>query len=52
MLQSLIEYETFELCELPVRRKAIGWRWVFTIKSDDTFKATLVTKGYHEKDLT
>lgn len=51
-MESLIKYETFELCELPVGRKPLGCRWVFTVKSDNTFKARLVTKGYHEiKDI-
>lgn len=47
-MASLHEFETFELCELPRGRKALGCRWVFTVKGDNTYKARLVVKGFSE----
>lgn len=48
-LNSLMSYQTFEICSLPHGRKPLACRWVFTIKSDDVYKARLVVKGFSEK---
>jgi transposase InsO family protein len=52
--QSLMENETWELVPLPPDRKAIGSRWVFTIKyradgSIERYKARFVAKGYAQQ---
>jgi len=45
---SLIENDTFTLCDLPPDRKHIGTKWVFKIKKDGKYKARLVAKGYSQ----
>ena len=50
-ISALMKNETWEKCELPKGKKAIGCKWVFTIKyhADGTierYKARLVAKGY------
>ena len=42
---------TWEKCKIPDGKKAVGFRWVFTIKrrpdgSIEIYKAQLVAKGY------
>ena len=49
--QSLLENETWELVELPARRKSISCKWVFKVRHDETgkverFKGRLVAKGF------
>jgi hypothetical protein len=51
---SLMENETWELCELPKDRKAIKNKWVFKTKRDadgnvERYKARLVIKGCSQK---
>src|ERR1700754_2397550 len=53
-IQTLLDNGTWELATLPPGRKAIGCRWVFTIKhkSDGTFdrlKGRLVAKGFSQR---
>ena len=36
---SLIEHNTWELCELPVGKKVIGWKWVLKVKYQENGKA-------------
>lgn len=52
---SLMENNTWTLCELPKDRKAIGNKWVFKVKyrsdgSIEKFKARLVAKGYSQQE--
>ena len=51
-LRSLKENNTFELTNLPPGRKAIGGKWVYTVKTgvDDNqiFKARYVAKGFSQ----
>ena len=54
-LSSLEQHKTWEVCELPAGRKAIGCKWVFKIKQKqdgtvDRFKARLVAKGYSQQE--
>src|SRR6201986_1265917 len=53
-IQTLIDNGTWELALLPPGRKAIGCRWVFTIKrksdgSFDRLKGRLVAKGFSQR---
>ena len=48
---SLQEHETWELCDLPPGRKAVGSKWVFKIKyredgTVDRYKCRLVAQGF------
>ena len=50
-MDALIDNGTWDLVHLPARKKAIGCRWVFTVKvnpdgSIARLKAHLVAKGY------
>jgi len=54
-LSSLEEHKTWEVCDLPEGRKAIGCKWIFKIKQRqdgtvDRFKARLVVKGYSQQE--
>lgn len=51
---SLKKNRTWELCELPKDRKAIGCKWTFKAKTDSNgnvarFKARLVAQGFSQK---
>lgn len=53
-IDSLKKNNTWELCDLPKDRKAIGCKWIYTIKTDENgeierFKARLVAQGYTQK---
>ena len=48
---SLIEHNTWELCELPAGKKVIGWKWVLKVKYQengevDRYKCRLVAQGF------
>ena len=50
-MDALAENGTWEICDLPSRKRHFGCKWVFTIKrkADGTverYKARLVAKGY------
>ena len=53
--ESLSKNKTWELTELPKRKKPIGCKWVFKKKKAvsekewERFKARLVVKGYSQK---
>lgn len=52
-LAQLEEYGTWEICDLPLGRKSIGSRWVFTKKFDENgnlsrYKARLVAQGFSQ----
>jgi hypothetical protein len=55
-MQSLYKNQTWEVVQLPKRKKAIGCKWVYTKKKGSTvqdvicFKARLVAKGYAQKE--
>lgn len=53
-MESLEENGTWELCELPKDKKAIGSKWIFKVKPDSdghikSFKARLVAQGFSQK---
>ena len=53
-LDSIEKNGTWELCELPKGKNAIGSKWVYKTKgksygSIDRYKARLVVKGYAQK---
>ena len=52
-MNSLRDDNTFTLTALPEGKKAVGGRWVFTIKSNadgsDKYKARYVAKGYSQE---
>jgi hypothetical protein len=52
--ESLLENDTWELCELPERKKLIDTKWVFKTKRDNDgnvvrHKARLVAKGFVQR---
>lgn len=51
-INSLKENDTFTLCTLPKGKRAVGGRWVFTVKESpdqsEIFKARYVAKGYSQ----
>ncbi|KAL0339353.1 UNVERIFIED_CONTAM: Retrovirus-related Pol polyprotein from transposon RE2 [Sesamum angustifolium] len=52
-LDALERNQTWDLCDLPANKKAIGSRWVYKVKllpdgSIDRYKARLVAKGYSQ----
>jgi hypothetical protein len=53
-LRSLKKNATWEITDLPIGKKSVGCKWVYTVKykadgTIDCFKARLVTKGYTQK---
>lgn len=53
-MRSIHENTTWELTALPYGHRAIGLKWVFTLKKDPTdhvvkYKARLVAKGYTQQ---
>jgi len=55
-MSSLRKYNTWELSELPKKKKAIGCKWVFAKKQGSLdgdivrYKARLVAKGYAQRE--
>src|SRR2546430_8511817 len=52
-LQALKKNNTWELMPLPVGKRAVGCKWVYTVKQTpegkvDRYKARLVAKGYSQ----
>lgn len=51
--ESLKENDTFKITQLPPGKKAVGGKWVYTLKSgtdgSDRYKARFVAKGYSQK---
>ena len=50
-MRALQKNKTWDLVQLPVGKKAVGCKWVFTVKQTpegliDRYKARLVAKGY------
>ena len=50
-MDALIRNQTWDLVTLPVDKKTVGCRWIYTIKHKadslvERFKARLVAKGY------
>ena len=56
-MESLSKNKTWELTELPKRKKPIGCKWVFkkkeavSEKEGERFKARLVAKGYSQRHV-
>lgn len=53
-LRSLKKNDTWKIVDLPIGKKSMGCRWIFTVKyfadgTIDRYKARLVEKGYSEK---
>lgn len=53
-IHSMLKNETWELCDLPPNRQAIGNKWIFTVKTNqnnevERFKARLVAQGFSQK---
>ncbi|MCO5578365.1 hypothetical protein L7F22_032206 [Adiantum nelumboides] len=51
---ALLENDTWNLCDLPLGKKAIGTKWVYKLKRKpdgeiDRYKARLVAKGYAQQ---
>ncbi|XP_017696471.2 uncharacterized mitochondrial protein AtMg00820-like [Phoenix dactylifera] len=54
-IQALEENKTWSLTELPVRKSAVGCKWVYKVKhhgdgSIERFKARLAAKGYTQME--
>ncbi|CAM8920951.1 unnamed protein product [Rhodiola kirilowii] len=54
-MTALAENNTWEICDLPLHKHAIGCKWVYKIKhkSDGTierYKAKLVVKGFTQEE--
>ena len=52
-LQALKKNDTWELVPLPAGKRAVGCKWVYTVKQTlegkiDRYKARLVAKGYSQ----
>nr|ABA93730.1 retrotransposon protein, putative, unclassified [Oryza sativa Japonica Group] len=52
-LNALVKNKTWELVKLPPEKRAVGCKWVFTVKQTpegkvDRYKARLVAKGYSQ----
>ena len=53
-IYSIIKHDTWELCDLPIKRKFFGYKWIYKIKrnsdgSIERYKAWLVAKGFSQK---
>ena len=52
-MKALRDNKTFTLTTLPVGKKAVGGRWVYTVKTNvdgsDKYKARYVAKGYSQQ---
>jgi hypothetical protein len=53
-LRSIEENEVWEMAELPLDQRALGWKWVLTVKRDaqgnfQRFKARLVVQGLSQE---
>lgn len=49
-MKSLIKSKTWTIVERPKDKKIIDVKWVYTRKSDNSFKARLVVKGFQQKE--
>jgi hypothetical protein len=52
-MHALQKNKTWELVPLPKGKRAVGYKWVFTVKQNpkgevDRYKARLVAKGYSQ----
>lgn len=53
-IDSLMKNETWQICELPKGRKAVGCKWLYKVKTNqngeiERFKARLVAQGFSQK---
>ena len=54
-VESILQNHTWELVDLPLGSKPLGYKWIFKKKmkadaSIDKYKARLVVKGYNKKE--
>ena len=54
-IESILQNHTWELVDLPLGCKPLGYKWIFKrkLKADgsiDKYKARLVVKGYKQKE--
>lgn len=49
-LAAFRSHDTYDLVSLPSDRKALGSRWVFTVKDSGRKKARLVAQGFRQKE--
>ena len=54
-VESILQNHTWELVDLPLGSKPLGYKWIFKKKmkadgSIDKYKARLVIKGYKQKE--
>jgi Reverse transcriptase (RNA-dependent DNA polymerase) len=47
-IDSLLSHNSWEICQLPADRKAVGSRFIFTRKRDGRYKARLVAQGFSQ----
>ncbi len=48
-IESLLENETWELADLPIRKRPTGVKWVWAKKQDGKRKSRLVVKGFTQR---
>ena len=52
-VESLLKNKTWDLCKLPIGKRALQNKWVYRLKEEDggkkIFKARLVVKGFAQK---
>ena len=53
VFNSLVDNNTWQLCELPAHKKSLGGRWVFALKKDENgeiikYKTRYVAKGFNQ----
>ena len=47
-MKSLVDNDTFDITELPHGKRAIGGKWVYTVKGNGDYKARYVAKGFRQ----
>lgn len=50
-IESLKENKTWELVEKQQEKKILDVKWIYTRKSDDTYKARLVVRGFQQANV-
>ena len=50
-MNSLEKNKTWELVEKPKNEKVLDFKWIYTKKSENVYKARIVVRGYQQKDM-